>query len=125
MFPTPRGGIAAAVALLLSGAVQAQSQAPSPAPPQASAPRPDPLDPRAIVPTPGYASPLARYRSALDVKPGDWKAANETVNRIGGWRTYAREQAPPDPAPGAPNASTGAAPAPGSDAHRHHGGALR
>ena len=34
---------------------------------------------------------------AADVAPGDWKAANDTVRRIGGWKAYAREAAASEP----------------------------
>jgi hypothetical protein len=53
--------------------------------------QPDPLDPRAPV-------PVIRYHSAISESPaldaaavGSWLNANDNVNRIGGWRTYARE----------------------------------
>jgi hypothetical protein len=66
---------------------------------------PNPLDPTAQVPRAAYVSPLAAYRRWGDDKPVPWRQANETVNRIGGWRAYAREapQAePPTPAPARP-----------------------
>jgi hypothetical protein len=78
----------------------------------------DPLEAQAPVPPAVAPSPLAQYRrhSAVEVKPGAWRAANDTVNRVGGWRTYAREA----PAPGAdtaPAADAAAKPAP--PAHKH------
>ena len=51
----------------------------------------DPLDPKAKVSALVYESSLARYRPYRDAKPIGWREANETVNRIGGWRAYARE----------------------------------
>lgn len=51
----------------------------------------DPLDPKAKVSALVYASSLARYRPYRDAKPIGWRVANDTVNRIGGWRAYARE----------------------------------
>ena len=90
--------------------------------------RADPLDPQARVPATPYQSPLASYRRLGNDTPVPWKAANETVNRIGGWRAYAREARQPDPAasaaggrgPSAPGASPlpGHAPAPGG--HKTH-----
>ena len=70
--------------------------------PASSAP-PDPLNPQVRVPVAVYVSPLAGYRRLGADKPVPWKEANETVNRIGGWRTYAREAQQPDaPAPARP-----------------------
>ena len=60
--------------------------------------KPDPSDPLAVVPATTYASPLARFRSAGEIKLGSWQEVNETVTRIGGWRAYAREASPPEPA---------------------------
>jgi hypothetical protein len=58
----------------------------------------DPLDPRSKVPALVYASSLAHYRPYREAKPLDWRDANDTVNRIGGWRAYAREARQADPA---------------------------
>lgn len=63
-----------------------------------AADRADPLDPQAKVPTLVYESSLARYRPYHDAKPIGWRDANETVNRIGGWRAYAREAQQAGPA---------------------------
>ena len=38
-----------------------------------------------------YESAMTTYRFYDDNSPGDWKAANERVGEIGGWRTYAKE----------------------------------
>lgn len=81
----------------------------------------DPLDPKSKVPALVYASSLAHYRPYLEVKPIGWRDANDTVNRIGGWRAYAREAQQTDAAadaagqakpPPAPSASDKANPAP-------------
>ncbi|MBK5106040.1 MAG: hypothetical protein JJE42_17470 [Burkholderiales bacterium] len=56
----------------------------------------DPLDARAPVPTVTHASSLAHYRKLTEEPVISWREANETVSRIGGWRTYAREAAAPD-----------------------------
>jgi hypothetical protein len=63
-----------------------------------------------------YESVFARYKSYRDEKTGSWLAANETVDRIGGWRAYAREAQQPEVT--APKAT--AAPAK-PDPHAGHG----
>ena len=86
--------------------------------------RADPLDAKATVPAATYASPLAGYRRLGDDKRVSWKDANETVNRIGGWRAYAREAQQPDTAGSAPAAGTAPAPsavaAPAHAGHKKH-----
>jgi hypothetical protein len=88
--------------------------------------RADPLDPQVRVPAVTHTSPLARYRRLGDDKRVPWTEANETVNRIGGWRAYAREALQPDPAASAPAARATVAPnaapsaAPGHGGHKTH-----
>lgn len=77
--------------------------------------QPGPLDAQTPVPPAAWSSPLATYRAAGAVDPIDWKAANDTVTRIGGWRTYAREASAPASAP--------AASMPAMPGHHHGGGA--
>lgn len=84
--------------------------------------RADPLDPQARVPAVTHTSPLARYRRLGDDKRVPWTEANETVNRIGGWRAYAREAQLPDPAASAPAARATAAPNAAPSAAPRHGG---
>lgn len=75
-------------AWLLCGTVAALAQ-------DSATARPNPLDAGARVPSVTYQSSLRGYPRLTDQDVGSWKAVNETVNRIGGWRTYAREaQAP-------------------------------
>lgn len=89
-------------ALLLAGAVQAQTANGSESP----------------VPT-GVAdlkfrSALETYRPYQEQAPESWREANDTVGRIGGWRAYAREISGPaaeKPAAGAGDPHAG-----------HHGG---
>ncbi len=52
---------------------------------------------------PAGPSAFEGYRRFTDAPPTDWRSANETVGRIGGWRAYAREAqgAESAPAPGA------------------------
>ena len=71
----------------------------------------DPLDPKARVSALVDESSLARYRPYRDAKPIGWREANETVNRIGGWRAYAREAQQPDAA-GAAREAPALAPTP-------------
>jgi hypothetical protein len=108
-----RRSLAAAIAPLLLSInapfVHGQSVVP--------AARPDPLNPRAEVPATTYKSALGRYRPAGEVKVGSWRDANDTVTRIGGWRTYTREANQPEgaDAPAAP-ASAPASPSPAAPA---------
>lgn len=66
---------------------------------QPARPAPDPLDPKAVVPPAAHRSPLSAYRPWAEAPVGSWTEANERVNRIGGWRAYAREAAQPASAP--------------------------
>jgi hypothetical protein len=74
------------------------------APAQTAPPRPDPADAKAPTGALVYRSALAAYRShATPVPPLGWREANDAVERIGGWRAYAREaSAAPASAPSAP-----------------------
>ena len=64
---------------------------------QQSTPNPEnPLSPAASVPAVTYQSPFADYRPMVDQKIGNWKDANDNVNRVGGWRTYLKEAQEPD-----------------------------
>lgn len=55
-----------------------------------AAPR-DPADPRAQVPAVVHRSPFTDYRPFRTKDPASWKAVNDEVARIGGWKAYARE----------------------------------
>lgn len=61
-----------------------------------------------------YQSALAGYEVYEAQSAQPWKAANDKVAEIGGWRAYAREMRSAEPATGQ------APPAAGHDAH--HGG---
>ena len=55
-----------------------------------------------------YESVFARYKSYRDEKTGSWREANENVDRIGGWRAYAKEAQQPESAtPAKPNSHAG------------------
>ena len=78
----------AAITLAAVTAADAQTTAP---PAQAS----DPATPLAAVPRAVHSSAFAGSRRHAEPAPIAWRDANDTVTRIGGWRTYAREAAEP------------------------------
>ena len=80
-----------ALLAVFAAAADAQTAAPPSAPPRAA----DPTNPRAEVPAALHVSAFAGYRRHAEAAPTAWKDANDTVTRIGGWRTYAREAAAP------------------------------
>ena len=84
--------IPALMACLLAASAAAASAQVAPTPTAA-----DPLQAQAVVPPAAALSPLAHYRrhSPVVMQPGAWRAANDTVSRVGGWRTYAREAQTP------------------------------
>jgi len=43
-----------------------------------------------------FESTLSRYKPMTDQKLGSWREANDTVTRIGGWRSYLKEAQAPD-----------------------------
>lgn len=75
-----------AVLIAVAGCVQ---------PPIAPARSPaiDPANAGAVVPPLVHNSSLTRARPLTETPAVDWKDANDTVSRIGGWRAYAREAA--------------------------------
>lgn len=92
--PSLRGPLALA-ALLVAAASAACAAPPRPDPR-------DPLDPSAAAPPPVHRSPLQTHRRLPELPPPEgarWREGNETVNRIGGWRAYAREAAAAASAP--------------------------
>ena len=50
-----------------------------------------PADPRAPVSPLEYHSPFAQYRPFAEATAASWKAVNDDVAQIGGWKAYARE----------------------------------
>lgn len=121
--------------LLLIGLAQAQhdhAKPTTPTPPDATiAPPTGTTDPSARPAAGGtpiplrFDSVLSRYKPMTDQKLGLWRDANDTVTRIGGWRTYLKEaQTPAAPATTAPSATPPPA-APGTPAtpnpHAGHG----
>ena len=111
-FFRPRCQGVCALALLIVASV-AQAQEPS------RLQSPDPLDPQARVPAVDYRSPIENYRRLGEDQRVPWREANETVNRIGGWRAYAREaQQPETAAPATGKPASGGDPA--SRGHHSH-----
>ena len=100
--------IAAAAPSLLATAAVAQSRA-------------NPADSTVQVPPALYRSPFAGYRALAEEPVGNWRAANDEVGRIGGWREYAREAQEPGLKPGAAPSERAPEPAPTTPAPTGHG----
>ena len=60
-------------------------------PPAAQAQRPDPSEAGFVVPAVVYQSAFSDYKRLGADKAIPWKAANDEVANIGGWRAYAKE----------------------------------
>ncbi|WP_295638988.1 hypothetical protein [uncultured Methylibium sp.] len=86
-------------ALCLATALPVAADPPA-APPSTGAG--DPATAQAPVPPVVHRSAFDGYRRHADAAPAPWQRANETVGRIGGWRTYAREAQPAAPPASAP-----------------------
>ena len=103
-------------ALLLTLPLATATTAPADAPAGAKA---DPANPAATVPAATYQSAFRAYRAYRVEDPKGWKAANDEVTRIGGWRAYARDVQQPDAPVSAPAPAPTPAPA-APPAHKHH-----
>ena len=55
----------------------------------------------------GYRSSFEGYQRFTQEQVGSWKAANDNVGRIGGWREYAKESRSPADSPPKPQAGQG------------------
>lgn len=71
---------------------------------------PDPTAADSPAPPAQYKSPFKDYRPLGEDKRIPWRAANDEVGRIGGWRVYLREAQEGNKA--APEAAPAAVPAP-------------
>jgi hypothetical protein len=92
----PRTGVVIVALLLIPlWTVKASAQTPAPS---ASATQAAPA---------AYRSALEGYQPYTDEKTGNWKEANDTTARIGGWREYAKEASQPESGakPPAPDAA--------------------
>lgn len=58
---------------------------------------PDPTDAQARIAPLQHRSSLSTHPPTASTEPGDWRAANDRVRRIGGWRAYAKEAAEAQP----------------------------
>jgi hypothetical protein len=88
-------------------------------------PKPSPLDAQAQVAPLAHRSALQQFRRAGSEapKPTPWREANDTVERIGGWRSYLREANTPDIAASAPASQVAPASSstpPPKATHKHH-----
>jgi hypothetical protein len=69
----------------------------------------------------GFKSTFDQYKSYGEEKPGGWRAANDEVGRIGGWRAYLKEANEPDSRPRHdPAPSPNPSPSPSTDPHAAH-----
>ena len=66
-----------------------------------------------------YRSVFIQYQGFSDQPVSPWKDTNATVEKIGGWRVYAKEARQPDTAPNADKATSVPA---NAGAHGEHGG---
>jgi len=125
--------IASGVALIAASVFLIQpalAQAPAKTSSTSTSPRADPLDPRATVAPLIYRSTFQDYRPNTEAEVGSWKAANDRVGSIGGWRVYAKEAQQADTPAASPAAAPSAAGAPrppeakpgaaGPAGHKHH-----
>ena len=123
--PRVASGLMCALALGASAQTPHNHAAVTTAKPPAAATAATPVAPVTTSTSPlRYESVFARYQSYRDEKTGSWRDANETVDRIGGWRAYAKEAQQPDSvAPVAPATPTRAQPqATKPNPHAGHGG---
>ncbi|NML16933.1 hypothetical protein [Azohydromonas caseinilytica] len=67
-----------------------------------------------------YRSAFEGYRPFADEPVRSWRETNDTVGRIGGWKTYAREAQSGDARAAAAGASAPAAAATGGAHSNHH-----
>src|SRR5690606_20510646 len=79
---TPATATASSAAPATSAPARAASAAPAVPPPATVSP-----------PETSYQSALEGYKRFTDEPVGSWKAANDRVAQIGGWRSYAQEAA--------------------------------
>lgn len=105
---------AIAVSALFAQPAMAQNTTTAAAPQIVAAPAPLP-----------YTSALQGYQPFADEKVRPWKESNATVEKIGGWRAYAKEAAEPEAkssqTPAASPAAAPKAPAAPADPHAGHG----
>ena len=79
--------VAFSAATLLAGHANAQTKAPAAS------------STHAVVPPAPFKSAFEGYQAYSDDKMTSWKAANDEVARIGGWREYAKQAQQPENTP--------------------------
>ncbi len=79
--------VALSAATLLAGYANAQTNAPAAS------------NTSAAVPPAPFKSAFEGYQAYSDDKMTNWKAANDEVARIGGWREYAKQAQQPENTP--------------------------
>ena len=91
---------AAALGVMLASASHAQ---PGPTAPAAASQASFPAPATPAAKSGAGASAFDGYKPYTDEPPGNWKAANDNVARIGGWREYAKQAQQPDDTPAPAN----------------------
>ena len=91
---------AAALGVMLASASHAQ---PGPTAPAAASQASFPAPATPAAKSGAGASAFDGYKPYTDEPPGNWKAANDNVARIGGWREYAKQAQLPDDTPAPTN----------------------
>ena len=92
--------IAAALGVMLASASHAQ---PGPTAPAAASQASSPAPATLAAKSGAGASAFDGYKPYTDEPIGNWKAANENVAQIGGWREYAKQAQQPDNTPAPAN----------------------
>jgi hypothetical protein len=101
------------LALPIFGDAHAQPTPKTAEPLAASSLKPPPQSARLPL---GFKSTFDHYKPYSEEKPGGWRAANDEVGRIGGWRVYLKEANEPDG-----KHESAPQPAPSSNPHSGHG----
>ena len=105
IFKKQRWLTASALAVLLASASHAQPGPSTPAPAsQALSPASASAIPVSAATKSGAGtSAFDSYKPYTEVTPGNWKAENDNVARIGGWREYAKQAQQPENTPAPTN----------------------
>ena len=91
---------AAALGVMLASASHAQ---PGPTAPAAASQASSPAPATPAAKSGAGASAFDGYKPYTDEPRGNWKAANDNVARIGGWREYAKQAQQPEDTPAPTN----------------------
>ena len=99
MFPYAKAALLPLIAIVSIQVACAQAT------PDGSARRPDPADQNSAVPPVVFQSAFGDYQRFGADKLTSWRAANDEVAQIGGWRVYAKEARGFDAVSGKPAAA--------------------